>query len=259
VRVSESFLQEYRPIADALLHAHGLSVPDMTRDMLADVIANSRELPEPKTNGSHSELPALRTARTHAAKLIEYAKQPPARAASVLLRCRKLAQALCDSDVAVMALSLAGIETAPLLASLDAGDVTTAKLRRLVKSIDKIDAKHKDAKHKNGIGRPWAAHTRIIRAGCIAWERGGNVIGYQWDDDAKKLCGSLPKFLRALVACCDGTHELVTAKSRVLVGYRDPRPVPQGNGLRKHVSDLALRDGIRAWQKWCAKSRIFFS
>ena len=43
--MSEYLLRAYRPVADALLSAQGLSVPVGTRDMLANTILVARRLP----------------------------------------------------------------------------------------------------------------------------------------------------------------------------------------------------------------------
>lgn len=264
-RVSEFFLVKFRPVVDAVLNTHGLAVPDTTRDMLANTIAHNRELPmsNPKPLGSRSALPTLRTARTHAKKLIEYVAHPPTRKVSVPLRCAKLAAAVRGNKIAGMTLAMESVGTNALLDSLDAGNVTAGTLRRLVRMIDKIEKQHERERKKGaGIGRPWAAHTRVIRAGCIAWQRAGYRIGYQWNDDTATLTGALPEFLRDLIECCAGTHVLTTVKPRAApAGYRDPTSPPRGNALRSRTPDRVVRDGIRAWQTWCkkhpAKTRTF--
>lgn len=263
--MSKYFLAMYRPVADALLRSHGLSVPSATRDMLANTIMHKRELSrqEPRRRRSRSPLPGLRTARTHAARLIEYAAHPPTRNTSIPLHCTKLAAAVRGNNVAGMTLAMKGVDTSALLDSLGAGNITTGTLRRLVRMIDKIEKQHEWERKKGaGIGRPWAAHTVVIRAGCIAWQRAGRRIGYQWNDDTATLTGPLPKFLRDLIECCAGTHVLTTVKLRAApAGYRDPTSPPRGNALRSRAPDRVVRDAIRTWQTWCkkhpAKTRTF--
>jgi len=252
--MSQYFLAKYRPVADALLCSHSLSVPDATRDMLANTICHNRELAQAHTKlrGSRSALPTLRTAKTHAMKLIEYAQHPPTRASSIALHRTKLAKAIRTNDIAILDLGIVGIDPDGLLASLDAGGVTLAMLRRLARVIDKIEAQHeKERREGGGIGRPWAPHTPIIRVGCIAWRHAGCRIGYQWNDGTATLAGVLPDFLRDLVACCAGTHVLMRVKPRAVpFGYRNPTSPPRGNVLRSRTPDRVIRDGIRAWQAW---------
>lgn len=250
--MSEYFIQKYGPVADALLVTHGLRLPDETRDMtrgmLADTIGKYRELPqpEPKLRGSRSATPALRIARTHAKKLIEYAYHPPTRKTSMQIRRTKLAAALRSNEVRVgLDLVLAGIDPTALLVALDKGDVDTETLRRLVQVVNDVE------KEPGGIGRPWGQRNYVVRGGCIAWERAGCRIGYQWNDVDSTLTGKLSAFLRDLVACCAGTHPFVKEKPRrVPIGCTDSFPVPKGNALRGRAGDRMLRDDILAWRAW---------
>ena len=263
--MSEYFLSKYLSIADALLGAHGLHVSYSIRYMVAECINCNRELPASKdwVPGSRSALPALRTARTHAVWLIKYAAHPPTHNKSTPLHCAKLAAAVRGNQIVGMTLDMEGIDPSALLDSLDAGNITTDTLRRLVRTIDKIEEQH-DLERKNGtgIGRPWAAHTVVIRTGCRAWQRAGHRIGYQWNDVTGTLTGPLPEFLRDLIECCAGTHVLTTVKPRSApAGYRDRASPPRGNALRSRTPDRVIRDGIRAWGTWCkklpAKTRTF--
>jgi hypothetical protein len=232
----------------------------MTRDMIAKTIVVSRELPKsaPKPPGSRSALPALRVARTHAAKLIEYLSRPPTRKSSVSLRCAKLAAAIRESDIAPLTLAVEDIDPNALLDELESGRIDVDTLRGLIRVADAAESA------SGGMGRPWAAHTTIIRAGCIAWERAGQKISYGWHDDRDALTGALPDFLRDLLACCNGTHSLTkTPPRRLPIGYSATTPTPRGDVLRRRVPDQVIRDGIRAWQRWSnahpAKSGTFFS
>ena len=81
--MSNHFLSLYRPIADALLSKHGLSVPAVTRDCLAKDIMYSRELPQGEMGKIHTPQPALRSAAAHARALIGYAEKPPVRSDSI--------------------------------------------------------------------------------------------------------------------------------------------------------------------------------
>ena len=266
--MSEYFIRKYSPVVDALLVMHDLTLPDethdRTRDMLADAISKYRELPqpEPMPRGSRSAMPALRIARTHAKKLIQYADHSPARKSSLQLRRTRLAVALRSNELGVgWDLVHAGIDPKTLLDALDEGDVDTGTLRRLVQVVNDVE------EQPGGIGRPWAQRTYVVRDGCIAWERAGRPIEFRWNSsrgDGGELTGALPDFLRDLVSCCAGTHPSVKENPRrVPIGYNDPRPVPKGNALRRRTSDRMLHDDICAWQAWRnahpAKSGTFFS
>lgn len=253
--MSEYFIQKYGPVVDALLMTHGLRFPeetrDMTRDMLADTISKCRELSQSESEPceSRSATPALRTARTHARKLIEYADDPPARKTSMQLRRTKLAAALRSNEVRVgLDLVYAGMDLNVLLIALDKGDVQKETLQRLVQIVDEVE------KEPGGIGRPWGQRTYLVRSACIAWERANRPVEFRWNSwsgGEGTLTGALPDFLRDLVACCAGTHSLVKEEPRrVPVGSCDPRPVPKGNALRRRAGDRMLHDDIRAWQAW---------
>lgn len=263
--MSEHLLQWYRPVADALLSWHGLSVGDNTRHMLATTIMHNRVLSRPDRH-KRSPRADLIKVRTHAAKLLEYAEHPPARRSSLTLRHHKLAEAL-RSDGPLLGIHLIfthpAFDPTRLLHALDDGSAIDPKeLRRLLRTLDAIegqrvkerDEARRQDKRTRGIGRPWAAVTTIVRAGCVAWQRAGGHIQSQWSVDEETLSGALPTFLRDLIACCNGTHEFVRTMwneqpRRVPRGYVDLKPTPKGDGLT--ISDLALRDAIRGYREWC--------
>lgn len=248
--MSEYLLGKYLPVADALLAAHGLAVPDTSRHMLATCIMHNRELspPKPRPPGSRSALPALRIARAHARKLIDYATHPPTREASITLRCVKLADAIRSNEPLVrleLVLADPPIDSNALLDELAAGRFDVDVLRRVVELADERECDH------GGIGRPWATHTSVIRAGCIAWRRAGRTNDARWIMDKDRLAGALPDFVRDLIACCDGTHTLTAVNPRrAPIGYRDLALPARGDALRQRTPDRVIRDGIRAWDAW---------
>lgn len=249
--MSEYLLRKYRPVADALLAAHGLTVPDATRDNLAGTVMRFREVPaQRRAPGDRSSLDALKVARTHARKLIEYATKPPARANSVALRCDKLAAAIGGSDLAALELGISGVNPSALLDDLAARKIDPAALDRLIACADAREA------GGSRIGRPWALATYVIREGCIVWARAGRTGDAHWIMDDERLVGPQAAFMRDLITCCDGTHDLVQELvRRAQLGRGAPHPEPQGNALRRRVSDLNIRDGIAAWERWLQSAR----
>lgn len=251
--MSQYFLRLYLPVADALLNAHGLDVPESIRAVLATEISKNRELPapEPVTPGSRSATPHLRKMRTHAKKLIEYSGRPPTRRSSVDGHWAKLNGALQGNELLVgLSLVMAGLNQ-EVLDAVSAREATEVMLQQLVDTIDKLESES-----AGGIGRPRSSHSSIIWAGCTAWERAGRSIDdCHWKITDESLTGGLPDFLRDLVGCCDGSHQLVRAMNRIIrvpEGFSNPFPSPKkGDALRGRIRDLTLRDGIRAWVKWC--------
>lgn len=249
--MSEYLMQWYRPIVDALLDRYGLSVDDGIRHMLASTIMHNRANPCPASVRKHSPMPALQKALTHVKALLQYADKPPSRASSLVLRARKLAEALRENALVGMELVLTkpSFNPLPLLDALDAGNAERIELLRLLATLEVATGKAWK------VGRPWAAFTVVIRAGCITWQRAGKRVQSRWSVDEETLSGELPDFLRDLIACCNGTHELVrslwTERLRLMArrGHADPRQAPKGDSLA--VSDMAIRDAIRAYQAWC--------
>lgn len=239
--MSQFFLAKYQPIADALLKEHGLSVPEDTRDMLTKTIANCRVVLRKEGTGPHSPLPAARKALTHANKLLEYARTPPRRKTSVATRCERLRTALLDSGILALELGMRNVrrtfDYGALLDSLETCQLNEAWMTELVVLLKEI----KDPKGWQKIGRPWGLAKRIIRGGCMVWRIAGHPrLTYRWDDVTGELRGPLPDFLRDLIACCNGTHELVRSMAREQ--HRPSHETPRAHGL--HLSDSSLKLAI---------------
>lgn len=227
--MSKYLLLLYRPVVDALLALHGLSVPESTRDNLATDIMLSREVVAETKGGIHSPLPALRKADTHAKALLKYASQPPSRVSSIANRCAKLYAVLNDPRVAMeLAITAPALDQTRLLDGLAALRIEPHQLSRL------SDAVAVTERNARASGRPWSAAKLIIRGGCIAWNRGGRTESFTWSAANGSLSGPLPAFLSDLLACCNGTHDLARSLRQPDAGQRK-----RGDGL--HLSDDALR------------------
>lgn len=254
--MSEFLLQKYKPIAEALLRRHHLCVDDDTRDMLAKNIMHDRELPASGVASGNSPIPALRVALTHAEKLLQYNDKPPARIESVSLRSQKLAEALRANGLVSWELALARPKFNPrkLLNQLDRGEPKRSELRRLLATLAAIDPENRRWK----TGRPWAPFTRIVRGGCIAWLGAGRPIRPKWNTDSEVLSGPFAEFVRDLIACSNGSHELIRIMENERPKYSrsSPERKPRGDALK--VSDTALRDAIREFRKWCKKNKQNF-
>lgn len=238
--MSEYFLAKYQPIADALLSLHGMSVDDDARDMLADTITKNRELPRNDSNETHSPIPAARKARKHARKLLEYARRPPRSKTSVPTRCASLRTALLSAGILAVDMGVrragAQFDYGALLDSLETQRIDEAQLAELVMVLDAVIA---DPKGWQKVGRPWGLAKPVVRGGCMAWRIAGHRrLSYRWDDGGGKVIGPLPQFLRSLIACCNGTHELI----RNIPRERQKLPKPRGDGL--HLSDESLKLAI---------------
>lgn len=248
--MSEYLLAKYRPVADRLLAIHGMSVDASTHHMLATDIMHARELERDTEPRSHSPLPAANKALTHARKLIQYAESPPRRKGSVPNRCRKLRAALLEDSPlpCCLGMHLANkkllLDLGELLDSLEAGGVDRETLTMLANALNAITTGPSDWQ---SVGRPWGLAKPIIRGGCMAWTIAGNRrLTYRWDDGEGALTGSLPDFLRDLLACCAGTHALMQEmeQRRKPASTKAVVPIPRGDGL--HLSDASLKLAIIA-------------
>lgn len=239
--MAEYLLSFYRPVADALLEQHGLTVPESVRDNVATDIMLSREVVAGTKGGTHSSLPALRKAGAHAKALLNYASRPPSRASSIANRCAKLSAALNDPRAAMeLAIIAPALDQARLLEDLGALRIEPQQLSRLSDAVAVMESRARAS------GRPWAAAKPIIRGGCIAWKRGNRTESFTWNAADGSLSGPLPAFLSDLLACCNGTHDFVRSLRRPALGQR-----MRGDGL--NMSDDALRVLIAE----CKKAGLF--
>ncbi len=280
------FDSRYLPVADKLLEAHDLTVPERTRAMLARLIAGMRELPAdsrhedkeearivlnceglvndkpkweivevehdspfilhsievvdgkperkeikveppentPKKKEPHSPVPALKSARKHLLKLLEYAEHPPTHKERVARRCARLrAAVLSGGSFAAFELALESPNDdslygcGGLLDALAAGRVDALELRKWLDRIDRILTRNECWR----LGQPSALTRRIVKDGCIVWRaaKRGPEYFQRASYGRETLTGPLIDFLRDLIACCNGTHEW---------SKKPPRRVPQG-------------------------------
>jgi len=245
--VSEYLLLLYRPIADAILREHKLVVDEEMRDAMAKTILLNRTLPVETATGSRSPMPTLGVAKTHTKALLKYASSASANPSSIEKRSSKLAAALRANELVGITLVLAkpSFDPSCLLRDLDAGKAKRGSLRRLLNTLEALPPWQ--------IGRLWANFTPIVRCGCLAWLRAGRTIQSSWNMEEGTISGALPDFLFDLIDCCNGKHDLVGGMERIH-RYRAPLGHPRLGSPRKgdklKVSNMALRDAIRAYRKW---------
>lgn len=246
--MSEYLLQRYRPIADAILTTHELIVDNETRDKLAKTIMFNRVLPLEAVARKYTAGPALKKAKTHAEALLKHAIAPPTRPESIEIRSQRLAAALRDNELVGLELVLAKPSFNPLklLVALDKGNAKPTELRRLVATLNTIQP--------GKVGRPRAGLTNVVRCGCIAWKSAGHEVQSNWNVDSETLSGALPDFLRDLIACCSGKHELIVSMERTRqngtgIGLVRNKLGHKGDMLA--TRDMALRDAISAYRASC--------
>lgn len=239
MRVSEYLRARYQPIADDLLRQHGLSVDQQARDMLAGTIMHARTLPRDDPPRQHSPISNADSALRHARKLLQYAQTPPRRKESIPTRCESLLAALLEESPLPVALGIrlassgAPLDYGALLDTLEARRIDVTAVSVLVDTLEAVTA---DREGWRRVGRPHGQAWAIVRAGCMVWRIAGRPrLGYRWNDVERSLTGVLPDFLRGLLACCNGTHELVRAMPSERL-----RRSSKGNGLRLSDSSLKL-------------------
>lgn len=243
--MSEYLLAKYRPVADGLLAAHGLSIGSDARDMLAGTIMQSRETSDEKDAAS-APTKSLQAAKVHARALLAYATtKPPTRPDSIRTRSAKLRAALLNRLVAVV-LALAdddgtSLNLAELADSLERGDPNAQSLSVLLGRLDRVQLGPTDWQRS---GRPWGRAKLIVRAGCIAWKYAGQSGSYSWREAEEVIAGPLPRFLRDLIDCCRGKHVLVSCLE---VSSTRTHRKPPGRGLR--ISDKSLQLAIMDCKK----------
>lgn len=241
--------RRYLPAVDELVKRHRLEAPEWVRAMLARRVAHSREVPITEGIETRSPIPALRKAKTHSVALLGYAQRPPAREGSVTGRCAKLRDALLNDLVAMEFACLdegTAVEYGQLLDALESGHVDAPELGKWLTRIDGILERNDDW---GRLGRPSGLARRVLWDGCIAWRAAGRGPEYYQVSEygKERLTGPLPDFLRALIACCDGTHELVKRPPRrAPKGYL--RPARLGDGL-KPTETLMHQYLVQFWRK----------
>ena len=182
---------------DALLLRHGLTVPEQTRRMLADLMRRGPWV----SYGPRSPSRALEMAETHARALFGYTEKPPSRPSSITLRSAKLKAAIEGPTVMEIVLFQLkegyAFDYAALCEALDAGSADAAILEALLDTLTRIPRDNSGAQ-----GRPQGPAWEIVRTGYIAWQRAGrDPKKYGWDVLNGTLKGAFPDFIRDLLAC----------------------------------------------------------
>ena len=181
---------------DALLLRQGLTVPEQTRRMLADLMRRGPWV----SYGPRSPSRALEMAETHARALFGYTEKPPSRPSSITLRSAKLKAAIegrAGVDIRLFQLKEGNaFDYDELCAALAAGSADAATLEALLDTLTRIPRNNLGAR-----GRPEGPAWEIIRTGYIAWQRAGHRPGYTWDGHSDTLKGEFPDFMRDLLAC----------------------------------------------------------
>lgn len=199
--MSEYLLAKYGQDVAALLTAHGLTVPDQTRELLADKIGSCRE--QLADDHEATATTSARQAAGYVRKLLDYKVKPPSRAESVPNLCKKLASTLLNGPLAIdlgLSESYPASDFVALLEALEGGSPDTQSLQLLDDALSAVIAQ---SSGKQCGGRPWGSKRAIVRAGLVAWLRAGRTIrDYTWDAANEELTGALPEFLFALLAAC---------------------------------------------------------
>jgi hypothetical protein len=206
-------LRKYLPLSCELFKKHRLTVPERTAEMIAKTIMHCRvlELRAKKEKGEElSPRERLKKARTHAAKLLEYAARRPSQADSIFKRSNSLYKALDDWGPLIwLATAAPPVNVSDLLDRLQAGGLNKNQLRALVRALDKTLSE--STKDRRRTGRPTELLSYVIRGGVIAWHRADAATSYFCDPYDGRLTGLLPKFMRDLISYCDGTNEHIRA------------------------------------------------
>lgn len=213
--MSEYLLQQYQPVAYALLDRHGLRIdpPDKdaeAREFIAKKIMHARELPHQR-DGTSSPLASLRSASKHAAALEKQRQAQTARSTRLRARCIRLADALCNDWIS-SSLGVAGIDHT-LDDNLRRGELEAIDFSALIRLLTDLEGrwlKALQAKQSSALcatdslrGRKRGINGDTIAAGLFIWKMAGR-LGSEYfcrDGSDKLLSGPLPCFLRDLLAC----------------------------------------------------------
>lgn len=244
--MSECLELQYRPTADALMDAHGLVVPEMTRDMVARLIMENRELDADPARERDSVFALARKALRNVNSLIRYAGTPPSRPESITSLYIKLAANLDERVALEVGLKAhengVVFEWPEILNGIAAQNVPSESLEMLAEALQGI------IKERVGVvggGRPWGELKPIVRAAGIAWIRAGHsALGYAWDDCSGTLSGPFPAFLKDLIDCCAGKSNLLPHRPSRRVERDGKNVVLRSKGDRLAPSDSAIHQAV---------------
>ncbi len=190
----------YRDLVRQLLKRHRLHVPECTVAMLTNAVTSCRR-------GRRAPFTIAETrkrfgiALEEATVLSEYTRKPPSRRETFTNRVEKLRNELSSLE-AIVWLETPMPRVRSVIHNLRAGRVLNAN--ELATLIESLTAALSSGGGRTG--RPRAATTFVVRAGCIAWFRAGRRETYNtWrsEGSGKDFANQpLGRFLRDLLNMC---------------------------------------------------------
>jgi hypothetical protein len=235
--MSEFFMARCRPKAKRLLDAHGLRVPDSTREMIAKTImlANhaSEATDDSRAKGRTADALSLHDTRILAKRLHTYMSKKRQRTYTNEEVIEQLARNLNDNAYRQARLIFArpSFDPANLLEQLARGTPEIEELQRLLDAINDL----KTTKSKGGLEHS-RAHT-VVRGGFIAWTIAGRTETYTLDNHKRMLTGPLPAFLLDLGDLCGVWEDLTDSYLRSLI-----RRLKKDSDLLAHCAKIAASE-----------------
>jgi hypothetical protein len=189
-----------------------------------------------------SPIPSLRKARTHLAKLLEYAERPPAHKERIKTRCASLREALSSSALAVLDLGLEapkgserfGYAKTGLLRLLDALDSD-----RPLESHRLSDAERREVEAQPE--KVLADHQKLVDA----LDAGNVTDGESWQAEYERLLAEYSKLSETLEDDWEGASELrewLDRIERILARNENWR-----QGQPRPLTRRVIKSGCIAW------------
>lgn len=182
---------------DALLRAHELQVPS---DTLESLYKTRRRYLQPDVTGKDTKRSwrsELRSLLSNAERLRKYLTSSNPRRERLQARMDETHRLLNHSWMSLnFALTVPRLHVPTLLDRLESGRITADEVSSLIEAI------RSDLEREQGrwLGRPRTDFADVVAIGCRAWVRSGRPVNWSYTDG--KVSGSLPIFLRELIACC---------------------------------------------------------
>ncbi len=238
--MSEIFLARCRPKANRILKAHGVRVPDSTREMIAKTIMLANLAPKATDDsgakGREADALSLHDTGILAGRLHLYMNEKRQRTYTNEEVAEQLARNLNDNEYRKARLIFARPSFNPenLLAQLARGMPEIEELEKLLDAIE--DAER--TKSKGGLEHS-RAYT-VVRGGFIAWSIAGRKETYTLDQHKDRLAGKLPAFLRDLGALCGVSDDLTDSYLRSLI-----RRLKKDSALVAQCAKIAARESAK--------------